>query len=228
MTYQIRAHFQVIALTDRDLATLAKAALLAFRWDVIEARTGESLSGHCNTDEALLDEEGLTLFIDRELGDDIDVIRDKEFAVEWTLEKSLEHQFFLEIAGDIEDRLRTRGLMLMSARPTVDRLENKAQRAFIDASEKWEARKQQRQERADLLAYARVLARRGLAPGADWPVECQEMYDSAMRKRLAETLEKIQARLAKSPGSDGWSLNNIATDLQAAATVASRAVCKRK
>ena len=166
MSYLIEAIFQPIGHeeTKGSLTRLAESIQVkqssiedevfkCFGWDESNYERGhEQLAGHCNADESIRNADALHLFISRCLGDDLNCIQghSNRYNSGESLDHHLERQFFLEIAGGIEERLRQLGLVLISAKPALGPMPSDDVGDFEKARARWFASQQEREQRIDL------------------------------------------------------------------------------
>lgn len=159
-----------------------------------------SFAGH--TEAMTLDRDVVQLRFYRELEDDVDVVAHKAEMLRLTLREALLEELRLEF-GEYASRLAGAGLSFMEA-SFSDHLTERQRDTLRQAEEAWAAKRQediaQAQEKADaeraeadLLGYARTLARMGCAAEHGWPDAVTRAYDDQVNRELSRRLARLAA-----------------------------------
>jgi hypothetical protein len=192
MSYTLRLMIRDAGLGEarHDQNTVRRAIIETFDWGDDQT---DPITGHLASVERGDSPRLFSVNIHRELADDLDVLGRGE-TDEPDLERALVALFCDELRDrDVEVDLAVRGLRIDAEATTIDRrgMPEKCAERLTRAAAEWKPRGVTRSEDADLVAYARVLARKGREAERGWPPAAAEAYDKAAREVLRGKIARI-------------------------------------
>ncbi len=225
MSYHVKATFAVKAPLAKEAIREGLAHALWPDDDSVSfsGSTQDAGDGDCIVE---MREGFVDLLFYREMGDDYPCVEDNKKYHGLQLLGALEALFMAELTHDgYAERLASAGLVPSSCAVCTKWMSPKDQANLSQAADEWVSETDKRAgdvqrveaaaaEREDLKAYARVLARRGVAAERSWPPEVVAEYEAAAKAGVATRLQRV---MESATGYDDLlgALNEAATYVKA-------------